>query len=198
MASKIGRLFGSKTRVSLLSKLLMNPDKSFYLRELSRELKIPYGMLYKEEKNLVSLGVVNEEKRGKVTLVSANKNLPYFVELKGLIIKTVGLGDLLRSVFSELKGVEYALVYGSFASGDESGSSDADLLIIGDVPEEKILDVTTQVEKDVAREINYILWSDEEFRRRIRERHHLLKDIATKPVIMLVGEVDEFRRTVEK
>jgi predicted nucleotidyltransferase len=176
----------------------MNPDKSFYLRELSRELKIPYGMLYKEEKNLVSLGVVNEEKRGKVTLVSANKNLPYFVELKGLIIKTVGLGDLLRSVFSELKGVEYALVYGSFASGDESGSSDADLLIIGDVPEEKILDVTTQVEKDVAREINYILWSDEEFRRRIRERHHLLKDIATKPVIMLVGEVDEFRRTVEK
>jgi len=92
MTSKIDRLFGSKTRVSLLSKLLMNPDKSFYIRELSRELEIPYGMLYKEEKNLVSLGIVNEEKKGKVTLVSINKNLPYFAELKNLMIKTVGLG----------------------------------------------------------------------------------------------------------
>jgi len=68
----------------------MNPDKSFYIRELSRELGIPYGMLYKEEKNLTSLGLVNEEKRGKITLVSINKNLPYFDELKSLIMKTVG------------------------------------------------------------------------------------------------------------
>jgi len=48
----------------------MNADKSWYIRELSRELRIPYGMLYKEVKNLVSLGVINEEKRGKVTNIS--------------------------------------------------------------------------------------------------------------------------------
>jgi len=192
------RLFGSKTRVSLLSKLLMNPDRSFYIRELSRDLKIPYSMLYKEEKNLVSLGVVNEEKRGKVTLVSVNKNLPYFAELKNLMIKTAGLGDLLRRAFSDMKEIRYALVYGSFASGDEARSSDVDLLIIGDVAEEKILNLIGRIEKEVEREINHILWSKEEFTKRIESRHHLLKDIASKPVIMLVGEENEFRRTVKK
>jgi len=45
MTSKVDRLFGSKTRVALLSRLMMNPDRSFFIRELSRELKILYGML---------------------------------------------------------------------------------------------------------------------------------------------------------
>lgn len=198
MTPKMDRLFGSKTRVSLLSKLLMNPDKSFYIRELSRDLKIPYGMLYREEKNLVSLGIVNEEKKGKVTLISINKNLPYFAELKNLMIKTVGLGDLLKSTLSGLDGIWCALVYGSFASGDESESSDIDLLIIGDVDEEKVLNVISQVEKEVKREVNYILWSEEEFIKRVKSRHHLLTEIASKPIIMLVGGEDEFRRTVKK
>ncbi|MDI6905260.1 MAG: nucleotidyltransferase domain-containing protein [Candidatus Bathyarchaeia archaeon] len=181
----------------MLAKLMMNPDKRFYIRELSRELRIPYGMLYKEEKNLVSLGIVKEEKRGRVTLVSVNKNLPYFAELKNLMIKTAGLGDLLGSALSELKGIRYALIYGSFASGDESESSDVDILVVGDVTEERMLNVISQIEKDLGREINYILWSEEEFIKRVKSCHHLLRDIASKPVIMIVGEEDEFRRTVK-
>jgi predicted nucleotidyltransferase len=192
------RLFGSKTRVTLLAKLLMNPEKSFYIRELSRELNIPYSMLYKEEKNLVSLNIISEEKKGKVTLVSINKNLPYFAELKNLLIKTAGLGDLLKNALSELTEIRYALVYGSLASGEESASSDIDVLIIGSDGEEKILGAIGSVEKAVGREINYILWNEEEFAKRVKSRHHLLMEIASKPVIMLVGEEDEFRRTVKK
>jgi predicted nucleotidyltransferase len=196
MTSKMDRLFGSKTRVSLLSKLLMNADRSWYIRELSRELEIPYGMLYKEVKNLVSLDVINEEKRGKITLVSVNKSLPFFAELKSLMVKTVGLGDLLRTALSELKEIRYALVYGSFASGEESASSDVDLLIVGDVDEERVLSVVGGIEKELEREINYILWTEKEFMERVKRGHHLLRDIASSPVIMLVGEEDEFRRVV--
>lgn len=198
MTSKIDRLFGSKTRVTLLTKLLMNPEKNFYIRELSTELNIPYSMLHKEEKNLVSLNIINEEKKGKVTLLSVNKNLPYFVELKNLLIKTAGLGDLLKSALSELRGIRYALVYGSFASGEESASSDIDVLIIGSDKEEQILAAIGSVETAVGREINYILWNEEEFAKRAESRHHLLTEITSKPIIMLVGEEDEFRRTVKE
>jgi predicted nucleotidyltransferase len=198
MTSKIDRLFGSKTRVTLLVKLLMNSEKSFYIRELSRELNIPYGMLYKEEKNLASLNIINEENKGKVTLVTINKSLPFFAELKNLLIKTAGLGDLLKNALSELSGVRYALVYGSFASGEESASSDIDVLIVGSAKEEKILNAIGSTEKTVGREINYILWNEEEFMKRVRSRHHLLTEIASKPLMMLIGEEDEFRRTIKK
>jgi len=198
MTSRIDRLFGSTTRVALLSKMMMNPDRSFFIRELSRELKIPYSMLYKEEKNLVSLGILAEEKRGKVTLVSVNKKLPYFAEIRRLITKTTGLADLMKSTLSRLRGIRYALIYGSLASGEESESSDIDLLVIGDVDEEKVLNAISETEKEVGREINYILWSEKEFMKRVKSKHHLLTDIISKPLIMLVGEEDEFRRTAEK
>ncbi len=198
MTSKIDRLFGSKTRVTLLSKLLTNPDRSFHIRELSKDLRIPYSMLYKEEKNLVDLGILVEEKRGKVTLVSLNRGLPYLTELKGLMVKTAGLSDLLRDALSELKGIRYALVYGSFASGGESESSDVDVLIVGHANEEGVLRIVSKAERKLDREINYILWDEKEFGKRIKDRHHLLADIARRPVIMLIGDEDEFRRTVKK
>lgn len=198
MTSKIDRLFGSKTRVSLLSKLFMNPDKSFYVRELSRELNIPYGMLYKEVKNLISLSILNEEKKGKLTLISANKSLPYFSEVKNLMIKTTGLADLLKAALSALKEIRYALIYGSLASGEESESSDIDLLIIGNATEDNMLNAVSRIEKEVGREINYILWNTSEFMKRVKSHHHLISDIANKPIIMLVGEENEFRRTLKK
>jgi len=198
MTSRIDRLFGSRTRVALVSKLMMNPERQFHIRELSKELGIPYSMLYREEKNLVSLGILLEEKKGKITLVSVNKKLPYFAELKGLIVKTVGLRDLMNVSLSGLKGVRYALVYGSFASGEESESSDIDLFIVGDLSEEELLESVSEVEKAVKREINYILWSEGEFSKRVKNQHRLLGDIVRKPFIMLVGGEDEFRRAVEK
>lgn len=50
----------------------------------------------------------------------------------------------------------------------------------------------------MGREINYILWSEEEFSKRVRSRHHLLADMVRKPVVMLVGDEDDFRRVAKK
>jgi predicted nucleotidyltransferase len=155
-------------------------------------------MLYKEEKNLASLGVVNEEKKGKVTLVSVNKKLPYFAELKGLVMKTAGLASLLGNALSKLTDVRYALIYGSFASGQETESSDVDVLIVGNVGEERILKAVSAIEEKTGREINYIVWSEGDFRKRVRSKHHILTETARKPVIMLIGEENEFRRAAKK
>ncbi len=198
VTSKIDRLFGSRTRVALLAKLLMNSQGSFHIRELSRNLGIPYSVLYKEVKNLSSLGVLNEEKKGKVTLVSANRKLPFFAELKGLIMKTAGLGDLLTNSLLQRGGIKFALIYGSFAGGEESESSDIDVLVVGSVSEEKVLRAISEIEEKTGREINYIVWAEETFRKKVRTRHHLLTDMVRNPIVMLVGEESEFRRAVEK
>lgn len=197
MASKIDRLFGSKTRVAILAKTMMNPEKKYYLRELATELNLPYSMVYKERGNLVRLGIITEEKRGKVNLVTVNRDLPYFAELKALIAKTAGVGGVLRDSLEGLVGVEYALVYGSFASGEEDASSDIDLLVVGGVDEEELLRVVADSERRVGREVNYMLWSEREFLSRVGAGHHLVADIVANPVMMVVGDEREFRRVAE-
>ena len=197
MTHQIDRLFGSRTRVMLLTKLLMNANRSYYLRELAKELNVPYSMLYKEKNTLRSLGILKEERKGKINLLSLNKNLPYYPELKGLVMKTTGLAGVIADSLHTIAEVKYALIYGSFANGEETGSSDVDLMIVGDTAEEKILDAVTTAEKTIGREINYILWSENEFYSRVREKHHLLINIVSSKVIILVGSEDEFRGAVK-
>jgi len=196
MIYKIDRLFGSRTRVALLSKLMMDSDRQFYIRELSKDLGIPYSMLYKEAKNLVSLGIIAEEKRGKITLLAANKKLHYFLELKSLLKKTTGLSDLMKNALSRLRGIRYALIYGSFAGEEEATGSDVNLLIVGELDEWEVLKAASEIEKEVGLKVNYTLWSQEEFLMRAAGKHHLLAEILEKPFIMLVGDEQEFRNVV--
>ncbi len=197
MTYKIDRLFGSRTRVVLLTKLLMEPSRTYYLRELSAELGVPYSMLHKEKENLVGLGVLLEEKRGKVNLLHVNSGLPYYAELRGLIMKTSGTAWVLGESLRGLGGIRYALIYGSVAAGGEGPASDVDLLVVGEVDEESLLRAVAGAEGEIGREVNYILWGVEEFRERCAAGNHLLREISIRPIVMVVGDEDEFRRTAK-
>jgi predicted nucleotidyltransferase len=109
-----------------------------------------------------------------------------------------GLGDLLKKSLSGVKDIRYALIFGSFASGEETETSDVDVLIIGHADEEEILKAISKAEEELGREINYILWSEKEFKGRIKSRHHLLAEITQKNIIMLIGDEHEFRRTFKE
>lgn len=197
MISQVDKLFGSRTRVLILSKLVMNPNRSLYIRQLSKELGLTFSVVYKEIEKLKSLGLVTEERRGRIRLFTINKNSVIYDELRRLLLKTTALGQQLRSSLPELEKAKYVLIYGSVARGEELETSDVDLLIIGDIAEENLIAGIRKVEKEIGREINYILWSEREFEKRVKTKHHLLTEIADNPIIGLVGDVDEFRRTVK-
>ncbi len=198
MTYKIDKLFGSKTRVKILSELVLNPKRRYYIRELSRRLNIPYSVLYKEIKNLVEVGIIKLEKKGKISLISLNENLPYLQELKMILIKTAALGGFLKASLEKFKGIKYALIYGSFVSGKITERSDIDLLIIGSLNEGELAMEMSEIERKVGREVNYMIWSEREFLRRVKKKHHILVEIARNPLIMLIGDENEFRRAVEQ
>lgn len=198
VTSKIDKLFGSKMRVKLLCKLLLGPKKSYYLRELARELGVSYGALYREVENLADMGIVRRKKVGKVSLLSVNEQLPYIRDLRALLVKTAGVADVLREALDKFSAVKYAVIYGSFAAGEATEESDVDVLIVGSLSEEVLAKELARAEEKLGREVNYILWSEEEFAKRAREGHHLLTEIAARPIVMLVGDEDEFRRAIEQ
>ena len=197
MISQIDKLFGSRTRVLILSKLVMNANRSLYIRQLSKEIGLTFSVVYKEIENLKDLGLVTEERKGKLRLFTINKNSVIYDELRKLLLKTTALGQQLKSSLPELKKAKYALIYGSIARGEELQTSDIDLLVIGDIAEENLMAGIRKVEEKIGREINYILWSEREFERRAKAKHHLLTEIADNSIIGLVGDADEFRRIVK-
>jgi predicted nucleotidyltransferase len=191
------RLFTSKSRIKILQLLIFNTQSEFHLRQIARLTDVSPPYVKRELSNLSKINLITESTKGNLKLFKINKNSPIFYELKRIFLKTESLGNLLKKKLKSLE-LRYAMIYGSFAASEETERSDIDLLVIGNIKEERILEIITESEAKVGREINYILWSEKEFEKRARQKHHLLVDIVSRPIIMLVGDENEFRKTVKR
>jgi len=88
-------LFG-KTRRAVLGLVLTRPDESFHLRQIVRTTGAGLGPVQRELRQLTDADLVLREQRGNQTLYRANPESPIYPELRALIIKTVGLVDIVR------------------------------------------------------------------------------------------------------
>jgi predicted nucleotidyltransferase len=187
------RLFTSNTRIEILKLLIFNQDKQYHLREIGRQIKISPIYVSKELANLKAMNLVQEEEKGNLRLFQINKDCVILSEIRMLFLKTDYLGELIRK---ELWGkVKYAFIYGSFAQGEERSSSDIDLFVVGNVKEDKLIQILQKLESQVEREINYVLWTENVLNERANG-HHLLNSIKDNKLIMLVGDEDEFRAKI--
>jgi len=190
------KIIGSKSRIKMLELFLFYSEKNFYLREIARLTKENTNAVRRELKNLIDVGIIKREEKGNMIFYEINKTSPLYEPLKTIFMRTESLGKHLKEALKN-KNTKYVLVYGSFASGRETEKSDIDLLIVGVIKQSDIIDAISGFERKMLREVNYIIWTEKEFEKRIKENHHLLADIIKNPVIMIIGDEDEFRRAVK-
>jgi predicted nucleotidyltransferase len=173
---------------------MFNQDADYHLRGIARLINVSPVYVGKELDNLSKLNLVKKSKKGNLSIYSINKDNYLLDELRNMFIKTDYLGELLKK---KLEGkVIYAFIYGSFAKGEETASSDIDLFVIGDIKEDELLNILQELEKKVDREINYILWTEKTFLQKAKS-HHLLKTIKKSRLIMLIGDENELKRTIK-
>ncbi len=185
------KLLKSKTMVRVLGILLFSGE--LHLREIARRVGVTPIYVGKELKNLESLGLVLNKKVGNLSMWEIDKESPLYPEIKGLFLKTDALGSYLSKELDKAD-VEFVLIYGSFAKGNEGAKSDIDLFLVGKVDEKEFIKAIDKIEKKTGREVNYILWNKKEFEKNAVERHHLLLNILKNPIIWIKGNESEFRR----
>ncbi len=195
--SIIEKLITSKTRVKLLETLLFNPEKEYHLRGISRKTDSNPSLARKELTRLMEIGLIKSKKKGNLILYQVNKESPIYNELKRIYIKTKMLGQALREKMENYSDIKYALIYGSFAEGTEKETSDIDLLVVGKIREKELHNATMKVEESIGREINYLLWTEKEFKEKSMEKIPLLTEVARGKIIMIKGDEDELRKTIE-
>ncbi len=166
------KLFTSKTRVKLLTLFMMNPGREMYVREIARSTEENINAIRRELANLEGIGLLKSERRGNSRYYAVNKKMPIYNELASIILKTEGVAKELRDSLIEI-GVKAAFVYGSFANRKAGMDSDIDVFIIGDVNEDELIIKIREVEKKLSREINYVLFTAKEFKRRKGIKIHL-------------------------
>ena len=182
------RFTKSKLREELLVLYFTNPNKKYYLRELERMLNFSVGNIRRELIKLSKIGLFLSEKKGNLVYYHLNKSYPLFKELKSIIFKTSGAPKMLHTILEKFKGTSQAFIYGSFAKGEEREASDIDLLIIGEVDEDKLIEEIDKLEKKLQREINYSIYRNEDFNKKKKEGHSFILDILKEKKIFLIGD----------
>ncbi len=194
MSSLLAELLFKEYRRRVLGLLLLRPDQAYHVREIARLTGTVAGTLHKELTNLAKAGVLEKSSRGNQVSYQANRNCLIYEELASILRKTSGLADILREALLPLKNqVEFALVFGSVASGKATSDSDIDLLVVGDVGFAETVKALYPAQEVLGREINPKLYSTQEWQAARKENSAFIREILEKPVIQVTGDIDEPR-----
>ena len=176
------------TRQAVLAATLMHPDRWWYLSDLAKHLGLSPSTLQRELAGLVEAGILRRRRDGNRVYFQANPDCPVLPELRRLMVKTVGLADVLREALQPLAaGIRVAMIYGSVARAEEQSGSDVDLLVVGDVGLSDLAPALKEAEKRLQRPINPMVYSAEEFARKARSGHHLITNVVKGEMIFLLG-----------
>jgi len=183
----------SKTQQRVLGLLFVNADRSFYTNEIVRSVGSGIGVVQRELEKLTASGLVTSKKIGNQKHYQANRDTPIFDELRGIMLKTVGLADILRLALLPLSDrIQAAFIYGSMAKGSDTARSDVDVLIISnDLTYSDVYGALSGSEAQLGRPVNPSIYSRQELQRKLSEDNAFVSRVLEQPKIFLIGFVDD-------
>ena len=195
----IDSLFGSKTRVKLLHLFLNNPEKSFYVREITRMIDEQINSVRRELANMVSVGIVQQDAIDNKLYYSVNEDYPYIKPLAAIFSdKNTEDGMSAASSVSwkdslgRMRGLRLAIISGKLVVGS---SSAVDLLLVGDdMSAVTIKNLVKKIEKDRKIEINYAVISYDDFYYRMSVKDRFIMDIVRNKHSVLVDTENIMRK----
>jgi hypothetical protein len=195
----IEQLFGSKTRVKLLQLFYSNPNRSFYVREITRKIDEQINSVRRELSNLLSIGIIVSDNTNNRLYYEVNQKFEFFEPLQQIFGGGVGKSASKKAAAGSaasdpvvaggeagLKAVghiDLAVYTGQFTRDESSG---VDLLIVGEVNPNALQKYVDELEAKENKSIRYAVMSlaDFQYRQQIRDRFAVAIIQAKKQVLV--------------
>lgn len=164
----IEQLFGSKTRVKLLQLFCSNPNRSFYVREITRKIDEQINSVRRELANLLSIGIIKSDTNNNRLYYEVDQDYPYFkplTEIFGSGTMTAAAPDApsVEAEAQELKQlgkVELAILTGQITRDERSG---VDAIFVGDINPTQVAKYIAELEEKEGIELRYTVMTGDEF-----------------------------------
>lgn len=182
-----------KGRQRVLAVLFGNPDRSFYANEVIALAQSGTGSVQRELAALSEAGLLTITRQGNQKHYQANAAAPVYAELRGLVMKTWGLADVLRAALAPLAPqITSAFVYGSVAKQSDTQHSDIDLMVVSDAL--GYADLFGTLEKasvSLGRKVNPTLYTPANIAKRIAQDNAFVTRVLQQPKIWLIGNEEQ-------
>lgn len=174
----IEQLFGSKTRVKLLQLFFSNPNRSFYVREITRKIEEQINSVRRELANLLSIGIISSETNNNRLYYEVDQTFEHYGPLSAIFGAKLGSRTKNKKKtptsidnlnLLAVGNVELALYTGQLTRDDRSG---VDVLVVGDINPTKLNKFIAELEAKEGKELRYTVMTlgDFNYRQQINDR----------------------------
>jgi len=187
----IEQLFGSKTRVKLLYLFFGNPNRSYYVREITRKIDEQINSVRRELSNLLSVGIITSDTQNNKLYYEVDQKNEYYQALSQIFgsgaaapTSTASAPELSSEKrLKQLGNVQLAFYTGQFTRDESSG---VDVLIVGDINETQLEKYIAELEAKEGKEIRfaYMTPKELEYRLQVNDRFISLALAAKKQVLV--------------
>jgi len=176
-------------RQRVLALLYGQAERSFYANEVIALAQSGSGAVQRELAGLSEAGLLTVSRVGNQRHYQANSACPVYAELRGLVLKTSGLADVLRAALLPIAAqISGAFVYGSVAKHTAGSGSDVDVLIVSEaLSYAEVFGALESAAVKLVRPVNPTLYTPEEFTRRVLKDQAFIKRVLEQPKIWLLG-----------
>ena len=154
----LNKIITSKTRLRLLIKFFISQANSGYLNGLANEMGESTNSIRKELNHLYDAGYLEKIKLDKKIEYKANINHPLYETLMKVVLKHLGLEDIVEVVLEKMGNVEYIAIVGDYAKGIDSGNIEV-FLVGKNLNFDYISQLEEKIENLIGRKVNFYLSS---------------------------------------
>lgn len=193
-ATTIGNALFTKTQQKVLGLLYGKPDRSFYTNEIVRLADMGRGTVRRELERFEAAGLLIATREGNQLHYRANRENPVYAELQAIVRKTFGIADVLHAELTPVADkIDLAFIYGSVARGEDTSSSDIDLLVVTDaLSYAELMSGLEGAEKLLGRSINPSMYTAEQIKNKLVQKNSFLTRLMDQPKLWLKGSEDVF------
>jgi uncharacterized protein len=193
----LAQIVCSRARAEIFRVLFGLRGGEVHLREMQRQTGFAVGTVRQDAEKLVRMGLVMRRKDGNRVYYSANELHPLAGDIRQLVLKTVGLTDVLADALAD-DSIHFAIVFGSVAAGTADAESDIDLLIIGEIGLRKLSELLAGIGDRLGREINPHVLAPAEFTRRAAAKEHFVTSVLQSKKLFVKGSQNDFGAMAEQ
>lgn len=185
----IEQLLGSKTRVKLLQLFFSNPNRSFYVREITRKIDEQINSVRRELANLLNIGIIFSDTTNNRLYYEVNQKYEFYEPLREIFGSQTKKGQKSATThdqkeeYKELGKIDLLLYTGQFTRDESSG---IDLLIVGNTNPHAVQKFVSELEAKEGKDLRYTVMSPEDFnyRQQVKDRF-LSKVISSKKQVLV-------------
>jgi predicted nucleotidyltransferase len=196
ITTSLGDALFTKTQQRVLGLLYGRPDKSFYTNEIVRSANMGRGTVKRELEQLVSAGLLVLTREGNQLHYQANPRCPIYNELLSIVKKTFGIADVIRSALLPFDAeIDLAFIYGSVAKGEETATSDIDLMVVSEsIAYSELMVELANAEESLGRTINPTIYTMKEMKSKFKKDNAFVVRVMKQPKLWIKGSDDDVRK----